>query len=94
MLCGWDADNPTATWGGLLGFIYGEDYVREVFGQNLADSFNIHRTRINFPNNGRDSFDNMARKGVKIIDWVVEEQLKGQIDHEANKWFIPSTKSP
>ena len=93
MLCGWDADNPTATWGGLLGFIYGEKHVREVFGQNLADSFNIHRTRINFPNNGRDSFENMARKGVKIIDWVVEDDLKGQIDLETNEWLIPSNST-
>ena len=22
-LAGWDSDNPTATWGGLLGFMYG-----------------------------------------------------------------------
>ena len=25
-LCGWDADNPTATWGGLIGFMIGKGY--------------------------------------------------------------------
>ena len=89
MLCGWDADNPTATWGGLLGFIYGEKVVRQEFATNLSDSFNIHRTRINFPNNGRDSFKNMAKKGIKIIDKVILEEINGTISNDSSYWLIP-----
>ena len=90
MLCGWDADNPTATWGGLLGFIHGEKYIRQQFGQNLSDSFNIHRTRINFPNNGRDSFGDMAGKGIQIIDKVVNNELDGKIAEDGATWLIPA----
>ena len=32
-LSGWDSDNPTATWGGLLGFIIGHQAVVEAFEQ-------------------------------------------------------------
>ncbi|MEO0529287.1 MAG: ADP-ribosylglycohydrolase family protein [Planctomycetota bacterium] len=31
-LAGWDSDNPTATWGGLLGFLHGRQAVEEAFG--------------------------------------------------------------
>lgn len=89
MLCGWDADNPTATWGGLLGFIYGREHIRAVFGSNLSDSFNIHRTRINYANDGRDSFNNMARKGRQVIDHVVLNELAGAIDSVTNNWILP-----
>ena len=38
---GWDSDNPTATWGGLLGFIIGKDGVEKafdkIFGGNAVD---------------------------------------------------------
>ena len=55
-LTGWDSDNPTATWGGLLGFMIGKEGVEDAFGSNLSDRFNIHRTRRNFPNDGIDTF--------------------------------------
>ena len=29
-LAGWDSDNPTATWGGLLGFILGKEKIHKV----------------------------------------------------------------
>lgn len=49
-LAGWDSDNPTATWGGLLGFIIGKQGVEQAFKQdNLSESYWIHRTRRNFP---------------------------------------------
>ena len=51
-LAGWDSDNPTATWGGLLGFMIGKDGVEKAFERKFSDKFNIHRTRINFSNNG------------------------------------------
>ena len=30
-LCGWDSDNPTATWGGLIGFMIGKKGVETNF---------------------------------------------------------------
>lgn len=88
-LCGWDSDNPTATWGGLLGFMYGKQGIEKEFGNNLSNQFNIHRTRINFPNNGIDTFENMAQKGVKIVDKAVIELMNGKIDKKSNSWIIP-----
>lgn len=89
-LMGWDSDNPTATWGGLLGFMIGKDGVEEAFNRKFSDKFNIHRTRQNFPNNGLDSFVNMAEKGIFIIDRVVQEQMKGGIDLKKDVWYIPA----
>ena len=45
VLAGWDSDNPTATWGGLLGFMIGKDGVEKAFNRKFADKYNIHRTR-------------------------------------------------
>ncbi|AWV98708.1 ADP-ribosylglycohydrolase family protein [Arcticibacterium luteifluviistationis] len=91
-LAGWDSDNPTATWGGLIGFMIGKDGVEEAFGRKFADKFNIHRTRVGFPNNGIDSIPNMAKKGIYVIDRVVQEELGGGIDLEKDLWYIPTTK--
>ena len=89
-LTGWDSDNPTATWGGLLGFMIGKEGVEKAFGGNLSDKFNIHRTRQNFPNDGIDTFDNMAQTGVFVVDRVVQEQLGGGVDLNQNVWYIPN----
>lgn len=89
VLAGWDSDNPTATWGGLLGFMLGKEQLEKKFNQQFADKFNIHRTRINFQNNGVYSFDEMAKVGIFIIDRVVQEEMKGGIDLEKNVWYIP-----
>lgn len=88
-LCGWDSDNPTASWGGLLGFMYGKKGVEEAFGRKFSDKFNIHRTRVNFPKNGMDNFENMARTGIYIIDRAVQEEMGGGIDLEKDVWYIP-----
>lgn len=88
-LAGWDSDNPTATWGGMLGFMLGKTGVEKAFNRTFSNQFNIHRTRQNFPNNGLDTFENMARTGVFIIDRVVQEELGGAIDLEKNVWLIP-----
>ena len=88
-LCGWDSDNPTATWGGLLGFMMSRSGVEKAFGTDLSQRFNIHRTRQNFENNGIDTFDNMAAKGIEIIDRVVAEEMNGEVDLEADVWRIP-----
>ena len=88
-LSGWDSDNPTATWGGLIGFMIGKDGVEKTFNRKFSNQFNIHRTRKNFPNNGIDNFENMAKKGLSITDRVVTEELSGTIDLEKNEWIIP-----
>ncbi len=88
-LAGWDSDNPTATWGGLIGFMLGKEGVEKAFGRQFSDKFHIHRTRVNFPNEGIDTFDAMAQKGLWIIDRVVQEELKGGVDLRSNSWYIP-----
>lgn len=89
-LAGWDSDNPTATWGGLIGFMIGKQGIEKAFDRKFANQFNIHRTRQNFPNGGIDTFDNMAETGLKVIDNVVIELMDGSIEN--NMWIIPMTK--
>lgn len=91
VLAGWDSDNPAATWGGLLGFMHGKDKLEESFGRSFAVRFNIHRTRGSFPNDGIDTFQAMAEKGLYVIDRVVQEEMGGGIDLVSNHWFIPDT---
>ncbi len=88
-LSGWDSDNPTSTWGGLIGFLIGKEMIEKEFNTNFSSKFNIHRTRQNFPNNGIDSFNYMAAEGIKVIDRVVEKELKGKINLVKNTWLIP-----
>jgi len=90
-LSGWDSDNPTATWGGLLGFMYGKDGVEDTFGRKFSEKFNIHRTRVNFPNDGMDNFNGMAKIGIYIIDRVVQEEMGGGVDLLKDVWYIPDT---
>lgn len=91
-LAGWDSDNPTATWGGLLGFMLGKEGVEKAFNKKFAEKFNIHRTRQNFSETGIDSFPNMAKIGVFIVDRVVQEQMGGGVDLEKDMWYIPPEK--
>ena len=88
-LAGWDSDNPTSTWGGLIGFIIGREMVEKEFNMKLSNKFNIHRTRKNFPNDGIDTFENMAKNGIKIVEEIVLEELNGKIDSENKLWLIP-----
>ena len=87
-LMGWDSDNPTATWGGLIGFMIGKDGVEKAFNRTFSEEYNIHRTRQNFPN-GVDNFSNMANVGIFITDRVVQEELGGGIDLNNDIWYIP-----
>ena len=89
-LSGWDSDNPTSTWGGLIGFMIGKDGVENAFGKQFSNRYNIHRTRIGFPNNGIDTFDHMAEVGVYIVDRVVQEQMGGGVDLKKDIWYIPN----
>jgi len=88
-LAGWDSDNPTATWGGLLGFMIGKDGIEKTFDRQFSNRFNIHRTRKNFPNDGIDHFEKMAQKGLIVTDRVILEQINGIVDRENDLWIIP-----
>ena len=79
-LAGWDSDNPTATWGGLLGYLLGKDRLAAEFpGQVLSDTYWIHRTRRNFPDRtpgepGEDSFRLLAERMLAVIERVEQMQ--------------------
>ncbi len=88
-LTGWDSDNPTSTWGGLIGFLIGKEMIEKEFNTNFSSKFNIHRTRQNFPNNGIDTFYNMASEGIRVVDRVVEKEMNGEINLVNNTWLIP-----
>ncbi len=87
-LSGWDSDNPTATWGGLIGFMIGADGVEKAFDRTFSEEYNIHRTRQNFPN-AIDNFTNMANIGVFITDRVIQNELGGGVDLKKDLWYIP-----
>ena len=88
-LAGWDSDNPTATWGGLIGFMLGKKGIEKAFNRTFSNRFDIHRTRVGFENDGIDNFENMALKGIWVIDRVVQEEMKGGIDLKNQLWYIP-----
>ena len=90
-LAGWDSDNPTATWGGLIGSIIGRDGIERAFGQHLSDRFWIHRTRKGFPDDGFDTFSAMATRSLAIIDRTVKEEAGGSLSQSGASWIIPST---
>ncbi|MGB5320632.1 ADP-ribosylglycohydrolase family protein, partial [Eudoraea sp.] len=87
-MCGWDSDNPTATWGGLLGLLYGYEELQYHFDKtNFSEGYNIARTRYNMPI-PLDNFSDMATRGIKIIDDIVIRAIGGSI--EENYWIIPN----
>ena len=98
-LAGWDSDNPTATWGGLLGFLLGKEGINGAFNKsNFSDAYWIHRTRRNYPDHtpgmeGEDTFQLMARRGIYIIDRVVLEEMKGGVNLNKDVWYIPIIKN-
>ena len=87
-LMGWDSDNPTSTWGGLIGFILGKEGIEEEFSKKFSNEYFIHRTRQNFEK-PIDNFDNMADKGIKIISRLVINELGGSYDIDNQLWYIP-----
>lgn len=97
-LAGWDSDNPTATWGGLLGFMLGIEGVKQAFElQQVSTSYWIHRTRRNFPDHteqqpGEDNFANMAQRDLATIDLIVTELMLGSGRDSDNSWVIPVKK--
>lgn len=88
VLAGWDSDNPAATWGGLLGFLYGKQGIEEAFGQQFSERYHIHRTRRGFPAfAGIDAFPDMAAVGVEIVDRMVTDEIEGTMRDD--NWVIP-----
>ena len=87
-LMGWDSDNPTSTWGGLIGFILGKEGIEEEFSKKFSNEYFIHRTRQNFEK-PIDNFDNMADKGIRIISRLVINELGGSYDIDNQLWYIP-----
>jgi len=87
-LTGWDSDNPTSTWGGLIGFILGKKGVEKEFNRKFSEKYFIHRTRQNFDYEV-DDFDNMANNAIKIITNMVKNEINGRFDQENQLWYIP-----
>lgn len=86
-LAGMDSDNPTATWGGLLGFLYSYDGVQQAYNKyDFNDTYWIGRTRVNFSTDW-DTFTALGERGVGIVDRVVVEQMDGSI--KGDSWIIP-----
>ncbi|RKX41181.1 MAG: ADP-ribosylglycohydrolase family protein, partial [Verrucomicrobia bacterium] len=90
-LAGWDSDNPTATWGGLIGFLISKQGVEAAFGRTFSDRYHIHRTRQGFPR-PIETFPEMAQRGVAIIDRVVSGEMQGVVDLRNDCWRIPLDK--
>jgi len=90
-LCGWDADNPAATWGGLLGFMIGRKGIEEHFNKtDFSTGYRIARTRRNMPI-PTDDFKDMATRAIRLIDQIVVQEMGGRID--GNNWVIPNACS-
>ena len=87
-LTGWDSDNPTSTWGGLIGFIIGKKGVEKEFNRKFSEKYFIHRTRQNFDYEV-DDFDNMANNAIKIITNMVKNEINGRFDQENQLLYIP-----
>ena len=92
-LTGWDSDNPTSTWGGLIGFIIGKEGVEREFDRSFSEKYFIHRTRQNFERD-IDDFENMANDGIHIINRMIENDLNGRYDKENQLWYIPTSLLP
>ena len=90
-LAGWDSDNPTATWGGLLGLMMGHAEIAAYFGKDdFSDAYLIASTRYNF-DPPLDNFSDIAASGVDIIDRIVITELGGRLD--GDNWIIPDTNA-
>ena len=85
-LSGQDSDNPTATWGGLLGFMYGFDSIQDHFNKyDFSEFYNINRTRVNFGDT-LDTFSGMARRFISLVNKVIIEEIRGKVTDEF--WII------
>lgn len=47
---------------------------------------------IGFPNDGTGTFHDMAKRGIFIIDRVVQEEMGSSVDLKNKIWLIPDIK--
>ena len=88
-LCGWDSDNPAATWGGLLGFYLNHTGIRMQFpSHSMADTYFIEHTRRNFPYS-TDTFARMSQEGCDIVEKVFSRKRSGFASRGV--WYINAT---
>ena len=94
-LCGWDADNPTATMGGLIGLVQGVQGVREAFAEHtLDDRYDIWRTRDALPDRlpadplAQDTLAMMAARSLAVVDRGVLD-AGGSVDLVADEYVLP-----
>lgn len=94
-LCGWDADNPTATMGALIGLVGGVEGVRAAFPERtLDDRYDIWRTRDALPDRlpadpaAQDTFAMMADRALGVADRAVAD-AGGVVDLGADQYVIP-----
>ncbi|MCB9846117.1 MAG: ADP-ribosylglycohydrolase family protein [Phycisphaeraceae bacterium] len=94
-LSGWDADNPTATMGGLLGLINGDAWVEAQFPEaTLSDRYWISRTRDGMPDHlpadpdAEDTFTLLADRMLTTVDRALA--LGGARRHDrTGDWLVP-----
>ncbi len=92
-LAGWDSDNPTATMGGLLGLIYGYDYIVSQFPETtLSDRFQISRTRDFLPDylpsdgEAEDTLLLLSKRMIPLVKDTIR-QAGGRVENE--QLYIP-----
>ena len=49
-------------------------------------------SRAGLPNDGIDSIQSMAEKGIFVVDRVVQEEMGGGIDLLNDRWLIPTKR--
>ncbi|MBL8761838.1 MAG: ADP-ribosylglycohydrolase family protein [Phycisphaerae bacterium] len=92
-LSGWDSDNPTATLGGLLGLLNGEQWVRDAFPSlTISSRYWATATRDNLPDwtpsePGEDRFDLLAARTIPMVERTILD-AGGLIDDTRGKWLL------
>lgn len=86
-MCGWDSDNPPATWGGMLGLMYGHSGLEEHFNKyDFSDGYNLYGARFSLPIMN-DNFTSMAQRAITLIDSIVVNEMGGTVD--GDNWIMP-----
>ncbi|MFG0326436.1 MAG: ADP-ribosylglycohydrolase family protein [Phycisphaerales bacterium JB037] len=94
-LSGWDADNPAATMGGLLGLMYGTQAIQDAMGPpTLSDRYWSLRTRDNLPDylpgdtGAEDTFTMLADRLLDRVDDAVGSG-GGRVSPVGTGWLVP-----